>query len=36
MSQSMIYWSEIIAAAIGLLIMSWILASFLERKKTGK
>jgi hypothetical protein len=33
MPESLIYWSEIIAAAIGFLILSWILVSFLERKR---
>jgi hypothetical protein len=36
MSQSAIYWSEIVAAGVGLLFLAWILAPFLERKETDK
>jgi hypothetical protein len=36
MSQSAIYWSEIVAAGVGLLFLAWILAPFLESKKPDK
>ena len=36
MSQSAIYWSEIVAAGVGLLFLAWILAPFLESKKADK
>jgi hypothetical protein len=36
MSQSAIYWAEIIAAGVAIAILYWIFVSFIERKKTGK
>jgi hypothetical protein len=36
MSQSAIYWSEIVAAGVGLLFLAWILTSFFESKKAEK
>ena len=36
MSQSDIYWAEIIAAGVAIAILYWIFVSLIERKKTGK
>jgi hypothetical protein len=36
MSQSAIYWSEIIVAGVGLLFFAWILTLFFESKKAEK